>query len=460
MPNILTIPNSSTIFFSSDTAGASTSPSLTGNAVSLAHNGAAGLTISSLNSSSLTRLQINGANGSLFAVTDAVTGTVFTVNDASGLPIVSVDTGLNDVINMGTYGSNALVVRNNRVGVGNLNPDTSAALDISSTARGLLPPRMTTAQRDAIGGPATGLTLYNTTTNTINYRNASAWDSLVPASSINANVATFLASPTSANLAAAVTGETGTEALVFANAPTITSPTIAGTAQFTGTNRPTSTATGSPSATDLMTRADVEWLQPFGSKRVALSPTVGLLPVMSPRFGTGWQQVWGSDNVPAYFWLYHCTQLFQKMSFRQTAGTHPTATMEIGVYNVGNDGMPSTLISKGSVVLDTIGIRTVTLDSPINPNGLFYVVMKVSVGNTNWIPTGGSGQLTVLGPELPYNAFHSQITGSVNPSNFNSYHGTMIPVLNSTSPLPLNVAGLTTLSQLTNVFVVCAVIHN
>jgi hypothetical protein len=226
MPNILTIPNSSTIFFSSDSAGASTTPALSGNAVSLAHNGAAGLTISSLNSSSLTRLQINGANGSLFAVTDAVTGTVFTVNDASGLPIVSVDTGLNDVINMGTYGSNALVVRNNRVGVGNLNPDTSAALDISSTARGLLPPRMTTAQRDAIGGPATGLTLYNTTTNTINYRNASAWDSLVPASSIDANVATFLASPTSANLAAAVTGETGTEALVFANGPTLIAPNI------------------------------------------------------------------------------------------------------------------------------------------------------------------------------------------------------------------------------------------
>jgi hypothetical protein len=40
------------------------------------------------------------------------------------------------------------------------------------------------------------------------------------------NVATFLATPTSANLAAAVTDETGTGALVFANSPTISSPTI------------------------------------------------------------------------------------------------------------------------------------------------------------------------------------------------------------------------------------------
>jgi hypothetical protein len=41
------------------------------------------------------------------------------------------------------------------------------------------------------------------------------------------NVATFLESPTSANLAAAVTGETGTGALVFGTSPTLTTPTIA-----------------------------------------------------------------------------------------------------------------------------------------------------------------------------------------------------------------------------------------
>ncbi len=46
------------------------------------------------------------------------------------------------------------------------NPTTinsSAALEVESTAKGLLPPRMTTAQRDAIVQPATGLMIYNTT---------------------------------------------------------------------------------------------------------------------------------------------------------------------------------------------------------------------------------------------------------------------------------------------------------
>ena len=45
---------------------------------------------------------------------------------------------------------------------GNL-PDTSAMLDVSSTTKGFLMPRMTTVQRDAITLPATGLTIFNTT---------------------------------------------------------------------------------------------------------------------------------------------------------------------------------------------------------------------------------------------------------------------------------------------------------
>ena len=47
-------------------------------------------------------------------------------------------------------------------------------------------------------------------------------------SGLAANVATFLATPSSANLAAALTDETGTGANVFAAQPTITQPTITG----------------------------------------------------------------------------------------------------------------------------------------------------------------------------------------------------------------------------------------
>ena len=46
---------------------------------------------------------------------------------------------------------------------GNGTPDASAALDVQSNGGGTLFPRLTTAQRDGIASPATGLILYNTT---------------------------------------------------------------------------------------------------------------------------------------------------------------------------------------------------------------------------------------------------------------------------------------------------------
>ncbi len=54
-------------------------------------------------------------------------------------------------------------------------PDASAMLDVVSTNKGFLPPRMTTAQRDAIVSPAVGLVIYNTSTNCLNFYNGTGW---------------------------------------------------------------------------------------------------------------------------------------------------------------------------------------------------------------------------------------------------------------------------------------------
>ena len=56
-----------------------------------------------------------------------------------------------------------------QVGIGTTNPDASSILDLTSNSHGLLPPRMTTVQRDAIISPATGLLIYNTSTSHFNY---------------------------------------------------------------------------------------------------------------------------------------------------------------------------------------------------------------------------------------------------------------------------------------------------
>ncbi|MGI4865926.1 MAG: glycine-rich protein [Janthinobacterium lividum] len=61
-----------------------------------------------------------------------------------------------------------------RVGTAGM-PDASAVLDVNSTTKGLLPPRLDKTQRDAIASPAAGLTIYNTTTNKLNTWNGTTW---------------------------------------------------------------------------------------------------------------------------------------------------------------------------------------------------------------------------------------------------------------------------------------------
>jgi hypothetical protein len=63
--------------------------------------------------------------------------------------------------------------------------------------------------------------------------------------SLGTGVATFLGTPSSANLAAAVTDETGTGALVFASSPTLVTPTL-GAATATSINGVTVTGTSTP----------------------------------------------------------------------------------------------------------------------------------------------------------------------------------------------------------------------
>ncbi len=56
----------------------------------------------------------------------------------------------------------AVYVTQAQVGIGTASPAASSQLEVTSTTKGFLPPRMTTAQRDAISTPATGLQIYNT----------------------------------------------------------------------------------------------------------------------------------------------------------------------------------------------------------------------------------------------------------------------------------------------------------
>lgn len=63
---------------------------------------------------------------------------------------------------------------NSQVGIGTTNPDSSSILHIESTTQGLLLPRLTSAQENAITNPAPGLIIYNTDLNCFQFNYGSA----------------------------------------------------------------------------------------------------------------------------------------------------------------------------------------------------------------------------------------------------------------------------------------------
>ncbi len=72
-----------------------------------------------------------------------------------------------------------------QVGINTTTPDPSSILDITSTTGGMLTPRLTTAERDLIVSPASGLLLYNTDEMAFNYYDNGSWQRLIAANSVN-----------------------------------------------------------------------------------------------------------------------------------------------------------------------------------------------------------------------------------------------------------------------------------
>lgn len=62
-----------------------------------------------------------------------------------------------------------------QVGIGTTTPNASAILDIDATDKGFLPPRMSTADRNAISSPAVGLTIYNNEVKCLQWYDGTGW---------------------------------------------------------------------------------------------------------------------------------------------------------------------------------------------------------------------------------------------------------------------------------------------
>jgi hypothetical protein len=142
------------------------------------------------------RLDVNGTARVKGTGTTSAT-TALTVQNSSNSNLLQMrDDGVmlvrsNDAIRTGVTNSiyyldlGRIVVRNgdalggSQMQIGsNLVPVDSAVLDLNSTTRGFLPPRMTTTQKNAIASPATGLQVYDTTLNQMSYYNGTTWTNI------------------------------------------------------------------------------------------------------------------------------------------------------------------------------------------------------------------------------------------------------------------------------------------
>ena len=117
MANVLTVPNSGIISFDSRAYSDLTVPPLSTSA-RIGYDGGGGVNITSYTTATtaLDRFSVDGTQGRLFSVTDALTGTLFSVNNITGLPILEVQDS-NTVI-AGQYNTNAFVLSGTRLGLG------------------------------------------------------------------------------------------------------------------------------------------------------------------------------------------------------------------------------------------------------------------------------------------------------------------------------------------------------
>lgn len=150
--------------------------------------------------------------------------------------------------------------------IGTTTPHVSAILDITSTTGGLLIPRTTEAQRDAIVSPADGLIIYNTTTNCVNFRKLETWQTsciprIDPSTNGSGTVSDYICTTASAGcwlkIGMAVSGVSQTITATVTKIGTYDISATAGGVTFsaagtflnTGVQNIVLTASGTPNAT-------------------------------------------------------------------------------------------------------------------------------------------------------------------------------------------------------------------
>ena len=276
--------------------------------------------------------------------------------------------------------------------MGGTTPNASAELDVQSTSRGMLPPRLTTAQRNAIVNPATGLLIFNTTLNCVEMNigtpTSPAWGcfnttntvtaaSATPTVCRNAVITPITHATTGATGIGTATGlPSGLTATWASNTITISgTPTAAGTFNY---SIPLTGGLGSAQATGTITVA-------FNTVSAATSiPVLPINTALTPitLTTTGATGIGTPTGLPAGV----------------TASWASNTITISGTPTVSGTFMYSIPLTGGCGTVNATGTITVTANNTVGaPSSIIPLCTNTPMASVTYMTTGATGIGTATG---------------------------------------------------------------